>query len=224
MKIRSLLIASALFFSASAASAGLSFDASATTTGGNLNAVQIGDTVTLNIRIISSGTPAIFGLGAAVQGYDSAVVTFQSGTAVTGYLFETCIPSVGCFNGLDNLSAPTLTQQNQSGVGNFVQIANSASLTGRTGTGAQDPGLDAVIGGGDAQFRLVFQAVANGTTTFQVGGDPALGNVAVLAGGATEAITNDTVTITVPEPGSILLGLVALGTTAGLIGARRRLV
>ncbi len=223
MKIRSMLIASALLFSASAATAGVSFDVTATTTGGNLNEVAVGDTVTLDIRIISTGTPAVFGLGAAVQGYNSGVVTFQSGTAVTGYLFETCIPSVGCFNGLDNLSAPTLSQANQGGVGDFVQIANSASLTGRTGTGAQDPGLNAVIGGGDAQFRVIFQAAANGTTTFDVGGNPALGNVAILAGGASDPITNDTVTISVPEPASVMLGGMALGMTVALVAARRRI-
>jgi len=214
--LTSVFASVAILVAAASANATVSFIATATTSGGDLNAVQIGDTITLNINIRSTGTP-IFGLGAAVEDYRD-IASFQSGNAVAGYLFEIAIPAVGAFNGLDNLSQGALVE-NAAG---FVQIANSAGLTGRAGTGVSDPGLNGVIGGGDAQFRVTLVATAAGTRLISIGGsdDPALGNVAIIAGGASEAITNAFISVTVvPEPGTALL--MGLGL-AGLAAAGRR--
>lgn len=212
--LTSVLASVAILFAAASASASVSFSATATTSGGDLNAIQVGDTITLDIRISSTGVP-VFGLGAAVEGYGS-VADFQSGQAVAGYLYDFCFPGAGCFNGLDNLNGGALVEN----AGGFVQIANSASLTGRAGTGAIDPGLDGTTSG--AQFRVSFVATAPGAATITVGGsdDPALGNVVVLAGGVTEAVINSSIAINVvPEPGTALL--MGLGL-AGLAAAGRR--
>ena len=209
----SVLGTAAIFFAASAASAGVSFSVSASTDGAGLDALVAGDTVTLDIRIASDGDPAIFGLGASVYGYDTGVASFTGGDAVAAYLFDTCLapPTNVCFNGLDNVEGGALTAEADG----RIQIGNSASLTGRVGTGALDSGLDGVVGGGDAQFRLTFVAEGPGTTTFTIGTGANMGDVIVLADGVTEQATNASQTITVvPEPGTALLmglGLAGLG-------------
>lgn len=126
-----------------------------------------------------------------------------------------------------NFIAGSNDVQNFPGVGNDVPLVRAIATTGRSGNGARDPGLDGVVNGGDAQFRIVFRiGSAGGATTITIGtnANPTLGNVVVLAGGATELAQNAFVTrfgdglVLTPEPGTALL--VGLGLT--ILAARSR--
>ncbi len=222
------LLSMTILFAASAASALVTFTVTAGSTSGNpLDALNPGDLVTIDIRISSTGSPAVAGVGAAIFGYDADVVEFVSGSSVASVLHEQCFAGIGCFNGLDNQVAGALSEGAVTTgpfPGPFVQIFNGVSTTARTGTGAQDPGLDGVVGGGDAQFRATFR-MGFGTTTFIIGTnslDPILGNAVVVAGGGIEDAVNAAVSVSVnvvPEPGGALL--LGLGL-AGLAEGRRR--
>jgi len=217
----SVLASVAMIFVASAASASVTFTATATSAR-PLNLLEVGDQVTIDIRISSTGTPRVAGVGAAVFGYDGNVLDFVSGNAVASFLHEICIPAAGCFNGLDSQVSGALSEGNNAGAP-YVQIANAVSTTPRNGTGALDPGLNGVVGGGDAQFRVTFVAAAAGLTTLQIGTnilDAVLGNAIIVEGGGAEDAINAAIVVNViPEPGTALL--MGLGL-AGLAAAGRR--
>lgn len=178
-----------------------------------------GDEITLDIRIRSTGTP-VLGVGAAVYGYDSGLLEFVSGNAVGSFLHDVCIPATGCFDGLDNQDVGALSEGSYAGVGDFVQFATAVSTVARTGTGIQDQGLDGVVGGGDAQFRVTFRVIApGGPVSFLVGTstNPTLGNVIVLPGLVFEQSVTQVWLI--PEPNTVWLVGVGL---AALSGLRRR--
>ena len=114
--------------------------------------------------------------------------------------------------------------QSIAGVGNYLPIVQAIATSGRAGVGARDPGIDGVVNGGDAQFRVVFTATGAGLTTINIGtnANPTVGNVIVLAGGTTVQATNAVLNITVPEPGAVAAGLAALGSVGAVVGLRRR--
>ena len=230
--LTSVLASVAMLFVASGASA-LTFNATATVANGHaLNALLPGDVVTVNIRMSNPTAVAIFGIGGGVQGWDNSVAQLVSGELNLGKYFCT---NTTCSLGLDNAVVypnsdpisgnPVVTPgdiQNVAGVGNYIPIVQAISTTGRAGNGARDPGLDGVLNGGDAQFRLVFTAGQIGSTTLNIGtnANPVLGNVVVLAGGVSENAVNANLVLTViPEPGTALL--MGLGL-AGLAAAGRR--
>ncbi|MEZ4281999.1 MAG: PEP-CTERM sorting domain-containing protein [Myxococcota bacterium] len=226
MKLHAILMVGALLLGASAAQADVTFTADTTTTGGRpLGALQVGDTITIDVRISSTGTPAIAGVGASARDYDSAVVSFTSGNSVASFLHDVCIPGTGCFSGIDNQVAGALTENlSVPAQGPFVRFANGVSLTARTGTGDLDPGLDGIVGGDDAQFRLVFTAEAEGSTTIALGtraSEPIIGDAIVVAGGGVEDANNVVLNITVPEPSTAAIGMAGLGSVLALVGIRR---
>lgn len=209
----------AMLFSAATANALVVFTVTTTSPPG---AQLFGDEITFNIRISSTGSPAVRSVGAAVFGYDSNMFDFVSGQAVGSFLHETCLPAVGCFQGLDNSAGGALIERYDALVGPFVQLATASSTSPTIGTGALDPGLDGVVGGGDAQFRVTFRLVSPGSTTFTIGtwaSHPTLGFAIIAADGTAFDAANASTSFWVPEPGTALL--LGLGL-AGLSAARGR--
>lgn len=193
-----------------------------------LDAEMWGEEVTIDVRMSNPDGDVIHGVGAGVFGWDQSIFRFVSAEMNSGPYFCT---NAGCTTGLTNslafpadedtgnfVAGPT-DVQNVAGIGNYVPFVQAISTVGRAGNGARDPGLDGIVNGMDAQFRLHFLYYGLGTSTISIGtsANPILGNVVVLAGGVTEQA--QTVWLPVPEPGTAIL--VGLGL-AGLATVRRR--
>jgi len=229
MKLRALALAAALVLTAAPALAATTFSILSTSaTGGRpLNGLNVDDLVTIRLRIVDGS--GVFGLGASAWNYNEAVIDFDSGTSVSAINHATCIPAVGCFSGLANalinvtpgtFGSGPLSESSIGASGNRVLIFNGVGLAG-TNYNAQDPGVDAVVGGGGYQVELVFRAIANGSSTIKIG-TGYNGDGEVLAGGATNQDANVDIAINVPEPASFAAGLAALATVGGAVTIRRR--
>ena len=221
MKVRALLLSVALvLWTASASAVTFSVLDTVTSNGSPLNALDVGETVTIRLRIIDS--TGLFGLGASAWDYNEAVIDYQvgSGAGVPSINHAVCAVGFGCFNGLANVLMNPLVETVIGASGNRVLFFNGVGLTA-TNTHVQDPGIDGVVNGGDAQARLVFVAIANGTTQIRLG-TGYNGDGAVFDGGTTTQTDNTTISITVPEPASIAAGLAALASVAGVVAIRRR--
>lgn len=183
-----------------------------------------GSRLTIGIRVKSAPGDAIFGIGASVRGYDGGLVQFHSGEAVSSLFHSVAVPGIGAFDGLDNgLVAPTLTESIVPGNGARVEFLRAISLTARS-ENPLDPGLDGVIGGGDAQFRVRFDIVGfGGPLQFQIGAVLIPDGVSG-AGGVPLPVHNAFIgsnpeeglfLVQVPEPSALVLvglGLVGLGS------------
>jgi hypothetical protein len=213
MRLFTSVIASAIFLAASAASAATVFNVTADRSTDNLNP---GDTVTLSIRLTNG--VGVFGLGASAYGYNEQVIDFTTGSTVASINHAVAIPAVGAFSGLTNTLTNPLSETSIGASGNRVLIFNGVGLTA-TNTNALDPGLNGAVGGNDAQMRITFTAIGEGTTNIIIG-TGYNGDGEVLAGGVTDQSSNTSIAITVvPEPGTALL--MGLGL-AGLAAAGRK--
>ncbi len=229
MKVRALLLSLAMvLWTASASAVTFSVLSTVTSNGSPLNALDVGETVTIRLRIIDS--VGLFGLGASAWDYDEDVIDFTSGQAVSSINHAVAIPGTGFFSGLTNTLVPApvpgtvgsgpLSESFIGVSGNRVLFFNGVGLTA-TNTNANDPGLDGTSAS-DAQALLVFTAIANGTTQIRLG-TGYNGDGAVFAGGVTTQDDNTVINITVPEPATLAAGLVAMASVAGVITVRRRL-
>ena len=198
----SLLAASTAFASAT-------WTVTATASGGDINAMAVGDTLTLDIKLEMSAADEMIAIAGSVNNYDTGVVSVDAGasTVPAELLFAVIIPGTGSFNGVTNLESGVADTSNQ-GPGQEDTFLSVLGTAGAGGDGtAEDP-----------QFTIVYDVIGNGTTTLRIG---TFSDYADAFSGASNNVVNNTgVTITVvPEPGTALL--MGLGL-AGLAAAGRR--
>ena len=207
----SLIATAAILFSASTAFASATWTVSATASGGDLNAMASGDTLTLDIKLETSAAAEMIAIAGSVNNYDTSVVSVDAvaSTVAANLLFAVIFPGVGSFNGVANL---------ESGVANTSiqgpgQEDTFLSILGTAGTGGDGTAES-------AQFQIVYNVIGAGTTTLRIG---TFADYADAYSGASDNIVNNTeVTITVPEPTSVAASLAGLASVFGVVAVRRR--
>ena len=183
-----------------------------------LSALSVGDTVTIDVTLGSTG--GVFGLGVSAIDFDP-VVSFSSGTVPANVLNSICVAPGTCFGGLPNTTAAaSVGSANVPGLPE-VQLFNGVSTVAVDGDGASDQGV-ITLTEGDPQFRIVFTAAEEGSTTIIIGANSAYGDNVVGAGGSLLNSTNAEITLTVPEPAAMASSLAALGSVLGVVAIRRR--
>jgi len=212
IKRLALLALVLVVMSAFAASAEITWTVDATASGGDINNMTPGDTVTIDVTLRSDGV-TIFGVGGAAYGYDlGAIAIAPGGLTSSSALNQVCVPSAGCFGGLE--SSQEIAQDGPT----EIQFFNAVSTTGSTFTGEIDEGVVTGVSG-DPQFHLVF--TVNETTSINIG-DGGEGDGALGTGGLPLMSNNAVVNVTIPEPGAVVSSLAALGTAFAVVGFRRR--
>ena len=207
----SLLAASTSFASST-------WTVTATASGGDLNAMAIGDTLTLEVKLETSAPGEMIATAGSVNNYDTSIVSVDAVassvnngpvTSPNQLLFAIIIPGSGSFNGITNLESGVRDTSNE-GPGQEDTFLSALSTSGSGGDGtAEDP-----------QFTIVYNVIGNGTTTLRVG---TFADYADAYAGASDNVVNNTeVTITVPEPTSVAASLAGLASVFGVVAVRRR--
>ena len=210
MKFTKILIVTlASLFAASTAFASSTWTVVATASGGDLNAMTIGDTLTLEVKLETSAPGEMIATAGSVNNYDTGVVSVNAGasTVAANLLFAFIIPGTGSFNGVANLESGVADTSVQ-GPGQEDTFLSILGTAGAGGDGTAEA----------AQFQIVYNVIGAGTTTLRIG---TFADYADAFSGASDNVVNNAaVTITVvPEPGTALL--MGLGL-AGLAAAGRR--
>lgn len=220
MMKRVALLASLVVMSASVAVADVTWTTNVTTSlGSPLSAVQVGETITIDVTLRSDAS--LFGLGGAAFGYDTGIVSLNSGSLSAAVVVQVATgPGTG-FGGITNQTLSLVQSNGPAPLLGEVQFMNGVDLAGTPATGAVDQGIITGVAG-DPQFRLIMNAVATGTTTVTIGTSAEYGDAVVLAGGAFGASTDSPVVITVPEPAAIASSVAALASVFAVVGIRRR--
>jgi hypothetical protein len=206
-----LMVTLASLFAASTSFASSTWTVVATASGGDLNAMAIGDTLTLEVKLETSAPLEMIATAGSVNNYDTSIVSVDAAgsTVAAQLLFGTIIPSVGSFNGITNLESGVRDTSNE-GPGQEDTFLSALSTSGSGGDGTAEA----------AQFTIVYNVIGNGTTTLRVG---TFADYADAYSGASDNIVNNTeVTITVPEPTSVAASLAGLASVFGVVAVRRR--
>jgi len=212
-----MLLALAVLAGASEARALIRIDVlEATTSQGNpLDALRVGETLTLGLRFAEIDRSA--GLSISAWAYDERVIDFEHGQAVPSINHAECRGTgfdPPCMGGLPNWRAGALVEDAHGGGGSRVQIFNGISWT-QTSTNPLDPGLDGVVGGGDAQFRITFVAIGLGASSIRIGTHYPGDGVLDPGNHLRESYETEPLRITVvPEPGAVVLAGLGLAYLA----------
>ena len=188
--------------------------------------VPVGGTVTIGSIVTAPPTERVWGLGISYYGYDETLLSAGTMTANPHVFGSVCLAPHE-LGGIQHLSSPLAASPAFFGPHEGrerVRVLSGALLTfGQEGARyslANSAGIDGVCGGGDADFRVSFDALAQGTTTITVGTGDDFGGIVWLPDGSTVQASNATVRVTVPEPG-IAMGLL-IGSSMLVLSDRRR--
>lgn len=173
----------------------------------------IGQLVTIGLRIGADPGEEIYGIGASIFGYDEAVADFVDGQVVGSIFHAQATPGGDATGGLMNFVDPTLVESELGGSGPRVAFLDAFDLRPHS-ENENDPGLDGLVGGGDAQLRVRFRIVGSGRAIVSFGTGYA-GDAVVYASGETGLantvqvlLRSDGAPVVVPEPGpGVLLAL-----------------
>ena len=196
---------------ASTAFASSTWTVVATASGGDLNAMTIGDTLTLEVKLETSAPGEMIATAGSVNNYDTGVVSVDAGasTVAADLLFAIIIPGTGSFNGVANLESG-VSDTSEQGPGQEDTFLSVLGTAGAGGDGTAEA----------AQFTIVYNVIGAGTTTLRVG---TFADYADAYSGASDNVVNNTeVTITVPEPTSVAASLAGLASVFGVVAVRRR--
>lgn len=216
----SVLATTAMILSASTAFAQATWTVDASTSDGSaLTGVTPGAQIILDITLRTSDFG--FGIAGSVNSYDNTIVGLDAASSLLSpsVLNAFCSSPTTCFGGIVNQvgGAITFQERTSTGPGPEAEFFSGVSLSQAGGQGQLDPGVVTGVAG-DPQFRVVFNALAPGTTTLQIGTFEAFQDAYI--GSASDVANNTSLQITVvPEPGTALL--MGLGL-AGLAAAGRR--
>ena len=234
IRMLSLMVAIVGLFLAPAALAIQVSVTNVSSSGGDVNLLQDGDILTVDVTVSNPGNLNVWAAALGVRGYDPDADGRSEGLNLVGggvssVLFadnSAIIPTVGTvYSGGINNSLATPTQE---GTSIFPQrelhtlLFNGVATAAATGDGSFDGGPDDIPGG--IHFTVQFQAERqDGLNPVQIdltfGDIPDLGHVVLTDGGVPLTVTGDTLTVfVVPEPGTALL--MGLGL-AGLAIRRR---
>ena len=197
---------------------------------GHAVVVPVGETVSIGVRISNPTGQAWHGIGLSYYGYDELLLAFVSGDAVHEALYEVCLPPTLCLNGANNLVGgplietsvfPTVPLAGTPRVRGFVFVSDYRP---KSGTGDLDPGLDGVVGAGDAQIRVTFEALADGLTDVEIGTGDDRGGILLQYAGVASGAENANVRLAVPETsfaGGLFVGLVAIAISTRRMPRKR---
>lgn len=206
LRVRLILFVTISFFAATPAISGIIWTTSATASGGDLNAMLPGDTLTLDITVTVDDVP--LGVSGRISGYPVSVISLvpEASTLPDSLFPEVCFPAIGCIGGMPNQlpSGDPIEIVGPGGIGEIPLFEGVNVTPGATVAPVTEP-----------QFQIVMSAIAPGTATLLIGTFAAYGDG--YTGTVDSNASNSSVTITViPEPGTaFLLGL-------GLVGLARR--
>lgn len=173
----------------------------------------IGSLLTLGFRIESDPGEEVYGLGLSVYGNDGSIIAFDNGQAVASLFHDVVIPGIGAFDGLTNLAGGSLGPPEASANGWHVRVMNALDFRPHA-SHPLDPGLDGIIGGGDAQVRVTFRGVGPGVSNLLIGtGYP--GDGVIISGG--QVVQSNTISLTL-IPGYPVLCPIPEPSTATLLG------
>ena len=153
----------------------------------------------------------------------------QSGLTNPSLFDAICIPSAGCFEGLDQRGLNGGVDANRDlTAGEFVRFAKAISLIPALSTGERDLGAATRVAG-DAQVQLVFEATREGEAVINLGTQYAWGDATVYDGGEIRQVDPIVFRLRVlppvfaiPESGAALLMSSGLLVVAGQSRVHRR--
>lgn len=188
--------------------------------------VPPGGTFTIGSRVVGTEGEQVLGLATSYYGYDDSLIAYDSAQidANDNTLFGTlCLGGVAEFGGQASLITPSASPAFFGPLegDERVRVFRAFSSSPIVYSLANSAGIDGVCGGGDADFRVTFDANAIGETVVTIGTGEDLGSVIILPDASTTQATNAEVRVYVPEP-AFGLGL-GLALVAILGSATRRL-
>lgn len=183
--------------------------------------VPAGGTFSIGSRLTEVAGVQTVGVGISYYGYDNALMSYNSvqtdpfGNALFGQVCLTGLGELGSMSSLVSAGAfPAFFGSTEGDervrVFSGYVFAGSATLYNP----ANAAGINGVCGGGDADWRVTFNADAIGETTVIIGTGVDRGGIVVRNDGSTEQATNAEVRVYVPEPAlatGLWIGLATLG-------------